>query len=75
MLLAAEEDGVGTCWMGAIDYAEISKMLGLKETEKLIGVVAMGAKAEQPVEEAWQGDVKYYKDGTGNAACAQTSAG
>lgn len=65
ILLAAEEDGVGACWMGAIDYAEISKMLGLKETEKLIGVVAMGVKAEQPVEEAWQGDVKYYKDETG----------
>ncbi len=65
ILLAAEEDGVGACWMGAIDYAEISKMLGLKETEKLIGVAALGVKAEQPVEEAWQGDVKYYKDETG----------
>lgn len=62
MLLAAEEDGVGSCWMGAIDYDKISKLLGLKETEKLIAVAAMGVKAEQPAEETWQGDVKYYKD-------------
>ncbi len=65
ILLAAEEDGVGACWMGAIDYAGISEMLRLKEEEKLVSVVALGMKAEQPVEEAWQGDVKYYKDENG----------
>ena len=65
ILLSAEADGVGGCWMCAIDFQKISELLCLKPTEKLIGVVAMGMKAEEPVEEAWQGSGKYYKDETG----------
>lgn len=65
LLLAAEADGVGGCWMGAIDYREISELLVLKPTEKLIGVAALGVKAEHPVTEPWRGDVKYFKDASG----------
>ncbi len=65
LLLAAEDDGVGCCWMGSVDYVRVSELLGLKETEKLIGIVSMGRKAERPVEDLWQGSVKYYKDENG----------
>lgn len=66
MILAAEEDGIGSCWMGAIDYEKISTLLELSDSQKLLCVVAMGYKDEQPEEVCVaEGDVKYYlKDGT-----------
>lgn len=61
-ILAAEEDGVGACWMGSIDYEKISELLELAPEQKLLCVVALGYKAEQPVAVEMDNDIKYYKD-------------
>ncbi len=66
MLLAAEELGIGTCWMQAIHYEKISEILALPEKLKLFCVVAMGIKAEQPVYIEKTGeDIRYFKDENG----------
>lgn len=59
--LAAEEDGVGCCIMGAIDRPNISRILGLEEHLELLYMIALGYKKEQPIcADMEQGDVKYY---------------
>ena len=63
LILAALEDGVGACWMGAIDRPAIRELLALPEHLELRYVVALGYPAEQPQEVAFDGDVKYYLDG------------
>lgn len=66
IMLAAEIDNVGSCCMGAIDYEEISKVLNFDSNLKLLCVIAMGYKAENPKEVLMNnGDVKYFKDKNG----------
>lgn len=68
MMLTAYSEGVGSCWMGAIDREEILRICSL-ENENLtlhtlisLGYPAMESRAV-PIEQS--GDVKYYfgKDG------------
>lgn len=66
IILSAEIDNVGSCWMGAIDYDEISKILNFDSNLKLLCVIAMGYKAENPKEVLMNNkDVKYFKDENG----------
>lgn len=65
IFLTALEEGVGTCWMGAIDRNEIRRLLGVPERYIIDTVVALGYPAESPVAEAEQGSIKYYKDEKG----------
>lgn len=61
LILAALEDGVGACWMGAIDYEKISELLGIDGSLKLLCVVALGYPSESPTEtELEDGNIKYY---------------
>ncbi len=65
IFLTAWEDGVGTCWMGAIDREKIREVLSIPEQYVINTVVALGYMAEHPVAEDIQGSVKYYQDGQG----------
>lgn len=65
LILAAEADDVGSCWMQAIDYKKIPEILNLPENLKLMCVVAMGKKAETPVYIDKKDDIKYFKDENG----------
>jgi nitroreductase len=47
MLLAAEK-GLGTCWVGAFDEKEVSKILNLPENLRPIAIVPIGYPAEKP---------------------------
>ena len=61
IILTALEDGVGACWMGAIDKPKITEILNLPENLTLSCVVALGFSAETPKDvEMCDGDVKYY---------------
>lgn len=61
LILAALSDGVGACWMGAIDYEKISELLDIGDHLKLLCVVALGYPSETPEEtEMADGSVKYY---------------
>ncbi len=65
IFLAAEEEGVGTCWMGAIDRDGIRSILGIPEGYIIDTVVALGYPAESPVAEDEKGSIRYYKDDNG----------
>jgi len=42
LLLAAEDEGVGTCWVSAFDPAVMRPALGLKEGEEVYAVTPLG---------------------------------
>jgi nitroreductase len=47
MVLAAENEGVATCWIIAFDYDKLSKAIGLKENEVVYCITPLGyPKAE-----------------------------
>jgi nitroreductase len=62
MFITALEEGIGTCWMGAIDRDEIRKVLNIPERYIIDTVVALGYPAENSVAEDENGSIKYYKD-------------
>lgn len=48
MVLAAEAQEVGSCWIGAFEEEEIKKLLGIPGNLKVVALVAFGYPAEKP---------------------------
>jgi len=46
--LAAVEEGLGTCWLGAFDEPQARKLLGVPAGARVIGLTPLGYPAEQP---------------------------
>lgn len=65
IFITALEDGIGSCWMGAIDRDGIRKLLGIPERYLINTVAALGYPAESPVIEDEKGSIRYYKDEDG----------
>ncbi len=66
MMLAAVEEGLGTCWLGAIDREKIKKLIGIDEHLDVAYLLAVGyPKQESRTTEIKNGDVKYYEDENG----------
>jgi nitroreductase len=42
LMLAAEDEGVGTCWIANFDPAELKKALDLKEHQIVFGITPLG---------------------------------
>ena len=42
IILAAENEGVGTCWILHYDYEILSKAIGLKENETICSITPLG---------------------------------
>ena len=61
VLLAAEEMGLGACWLGAIDRKQIAEILNLPAHLSLLYLIALGYPAEnsRPVPMK-NDDVKYF---------------
>ncbi len=62
ILLAAHAAGLGTCWLGAIDYEKINEITGIEDRYKLISAIAVGHPAQKSISEPSHGDIKYYLD-------------
>lgn len=61
IIISALADGIGACWMAAIDRESIHELLELPECLAISCVIAMGYPMETPKEvEMKDGDVKYY---------------
>lgn len=61
IIVSALADGIGACWMAAIDRDAIHKLLELPDNLAISCVLAMGYPMESPKEvEMKDGDVKYY---------------
>lgn len=46
MILAATDEGLGTCWLNRFDPMETAKILGLPENEELVMLMDVGYAAE-----------------------------
>ena len=46
MILAATDEGLGTCWLNRFDPMETAKVLGLPENEELVMLMDVGYAAE-----------------------------
>lgn len=64
MMLLAEEMGLATCWLGAIDKKAIKEMLGTER--EVLYLLAVGYPAQKSrVVEMKDGSVKYYENENG----------
>jgi len=48
MMLLAHEAGLGSCWVGAFNEKEVSKILNLSENLKPVAIIPIGYPAEKP---------------------------
>lgn len=65
ILLAALEDGIGSCWIGSIDKERLREILNVPNFLEIDSVIALGYGAESPVIEETTGPIKYWKDESG----------
>lgn len=65
LLLAACEEELGSCWLGAIDREKIKEILNIPEKYIIHTMIALGYPSEEPVTEDEKGTIKYYKDELG----------
>jgi len=50
LILQAEEEGLGTCWIGAFDEAEVKAVLGVPEEVRVLALTPLGRPDESPRE-------------------------
>ncbi len=62
IILAAWEEGIGSCWLASIDREHIRKTFEIPEIYQIDSVVALGYPAEQPITEKLDDSVEYWKD-------------
>ena len=63
ILLGAVEQGLGGCMFGSVDRKKLSESLGLAENLEIVIVIALGKPKEVIViDEAVNGDIKYWRD-------------
>ncbi|MHA1618162.1 MAG: nitroreductase family protein, partial [Promethearchaeota archaeon] len=48
MILAATNEGLGTCWIGWFDEPEVKSVLSIPESYSVIGITPLGYPASQP---------------------------
>ena len=65
MILAAWEQGIGSCWLLSVERNKIQDVLGIPKTHKIDSVLALGYPDEEPRVEIMDDSVKYWKDSTG----------
>ncbi len=65
MILVALAEGIGSCWLGAIDINKLSSILDIPEHVNIDSVLALGYSNESPQLEKMKDTVKYWKDETG----------
>lgn len=65
ILLAAWEQGIGGCWMQAINRRRIRQILNIAQHNCLDSIISLGFRAESPIIEKYKTSVKYWKDKRG----------
>jgi nitroreductase len=65
MILAAWEEGIGSCWIISVDKDRVSTGLNVPSEYKVDSVIAFGYPAETPVTEDLMDSVEYWKDEQG----------
>jgi len=65
MILAAKEEGVGSCWLLSIEREKLAEILNVPGGYRIDCVLALGYPAESPVAEEFTGSIKYWQDAEG----------
>lgn len=66
ILLGATEKGLGGCMIGSVERVKLQQVLKIPKHFKIIQVIALGKPKEVIVlEEAKDGNIKYYRDENG----------
>ena len=65
MILAALEEGVGSCWLVSIDKKRIAEILDVPAGYLIDSVLALGYPDESPVADEMTDSIKYWKDEEG----------
>ena len=65
MILVALEEGIGSCAIGSVDRDKLSRILSVPGDYEIPLVLALGYPDENPVEDHFDGSVKYWKDEEG----------
>lgn len=48
MILAAANEGLGTCWIGAFDEKDVKKILNVPDNVRIVALTPIGYPAEEP---------------------------
>jgi nitroreductase len=62
LILAAVEEGIGSCWLGAINRRKLREILRVPSQYRIDSVVALGYPDEAPLMEEATNSIKYYLD-------------
>ena len=62
IVLAAEEEHIGSCILCKIEKNKIQEMIKIPDTLHVDSLIALGYKAEQAVVEDFKDSVKYWRD-------------
>lgn len=65
ILLAALEEGIGSCCIGSINKKRLRKILNIPHFLAIDSVIALGYSAECPVMEEMTNSIEYWKDESG----------
>ena len=65
IILVALEEGIGSCPMGSVDRDKMRKILTIPDNYEIPLVMVLGYPDESPVEEPFDGSLKYWKDEKG----------
>ncbi len=65
ILLAALEEGIGSCWLGSIERETLQKILAIPGYCLIDSVIALGYPRESPAVEEMKDSIKYWKDEEG----------
>lgn len=62
IILAAEEEGIGSCILCKIDKGKIKKILSIPSGKDVDSVISLGYKDEEPTVEELKDSVEYWRD-------------
>jgi nitroreductase len=65
IILVALEDGVGSCALLNVDWDKLRAICSVSDSYEISLLIALGYPDESPVEEPFQGSVRYWKDENG----------
>ena len=65
ILLGAISFGIGTCWMGAINFKKIKELFEIPDNYIIKQVVSLGYPDEESIIEPFKDSFKYWKDENG----------
>jgi nitroreductase len=65
MILAALDEGIGSCWLISVDRQRVKELFKVPENYRVDSVLALGYPAEQPKVEDLKDSCRYWKDSNG----------